>query len=118
MDYPKCSVYIRRLVGFGAMMALLASTIAPAMAASQAPPTDSPSFSTKSIAKVMANTTPDSRARSDSKSSAAPKTTTQAGKSASFFKTRTGLMVIAVMAIGTGYAVYSSKEDRIRGSIR
>jgi len=42
----------------------------------------------------------------------------QATKSGSFFKTRTGMVVIAIMAVGTGYAVYSAKEDRIRGSIR
>jgi hypothetical protein len=118
MDYRRCSVYFRRLVGLGALTALLVTTVAPAMAASQSPTTDSPSFSTKSIAKAVANTTPAAGVSANSPSTPAAKTTPQAGKSSSFFKTRTGLVVIAVMALGTGYAVYSAKEDRIRGSIR
>ena len=32
----------------------------------------------------------------------------------SFFKTKTGLVVMAVMAIGVGYAVYSTQQDRIK----
>jgi hypothetical protein len=28
------------------------------------------------------------------------------------------VVVLAVMAVGTGFAVYSAKEDRIRGSVR
>lgn len=117
MDYRRCSVYFRRAAGLGVVAALLVSAFAPAMAASQGPPTDSPSFSTRSIAKVMATTTPGS-ARVDRTAPGTPAKTTQATKSGSFFKTRTGLMVIAIMAVGTGYAVYSAKEDRIRGSIR
>ena len=117
MDYRSCSVYFRRAAGMGVVVALLVSAFAPAMAASQGPPTDSPSFSARSIAKVMATTTPAS-ARVDRTVPGTPAKTTQATKSGSFFKTRTGLMVIAVMAVGTGYAVYSAKEDRIRGSIR
>lgn len=118
MDSRSGSMYVRRLASLGVVAALLVTALAPAMAASQAPPTDSPSFSAKSIAKVMANTAPDSRVRTDGKAPEAAKSTAQAGKSGSFFKTRTGLVVIAVMAIGTGYALYSVKEDRIRGSVR
>lgn len=66
----------------------------------------------------MANANPDSRIRTESKVPASKATPAQATKSGSFFKTRTGLLVIAIMAVGTGYAVYSAKEDRIRGSIR
>lgn len=117
MDYRSCSVYFRRVAGLGVVVALLVSAFAPAMAASQEPAPDSPAFSTRSIAKVIATTTPVS-ARVDRTAPATPAKTTQATKSGSFFKTRTGLLVIAVMAVGTGYAVYSAKEDRIRGSIR
>lgn len=68
---------------------------------------------------MVANATPDSRVRTDKTAPETSKSTpAQAGKSGSFFKTRAGLMVIAVMAVGTGYAIYSAKEDRIRGSIR
>lgn len=118
MESRSVSVYFRRLAGLAAVTALLATTLAPALAASQAPAADSPSFSTRSITK-MANANPDSRIRTETTVPAASKgTPAQATKSGSFFKTRTGLLVIAIMAVGTGYAVYSAKEDRIRGSIR
>ena len=32
----------------------------------------------------------------------------------SFFKTKTGLVALAVMAVGVGYAIYSTQEDRIK----
>lgn len=32
----------------------------------------------------------------------------------SFFKTRAGVVALAVMAIGVGYAIYSTQEDRIK----
>jgi hypothetical protein len=66
---------------------------------------------------VVANTKPATEASSRG-SHDAPKTPSQATKSGSFFKTRTGVAVLVVMAVGTGYALYSAKEDRIRGSIR
>jgi len=106
--------HVRRFAGAGLIMALLVTAFSPAMAASQGPPA-TPSFSTKSIAKVVATAPSGStrlnRTAADS-TTPAPK---QATSSGSFFKTRTGLFVIAVMAVGTGYAVYSAKEDRIRG---
>jgi hypothetical protein len=34
-------------------------------------------------------------------------------ESPSFFKTPTGAVVLAVMAIGVGYAIYSAQHDRI-----
>ena len=35
--------------------------------------------------------------------------------SASFFKKPAGVAVIAIMVVGTGYALYSAKHDRITG---
>lgn len=119
MESRSGSVYFRRLAGVAVVASLLVSAFAPAIAASQGQPADSPSFSTRSIAKMMINATPDSRVRADKTTPSATKSTpAQATKSASFFKTRTGVVVIAIMAVGTGYALYSAKEDRIRGSIR
>jgi hypothetical protein len=118
MEYRSRSVYVRRLAGLGVITALLATAFAPAMAASQGSPTAPPSFSARSIAKVIATTTPDSVRLNRTAGDDARTTQAQATKSGSFFKTRTGLLVIAVMAAGTGYAVYSAKQDRIRGSIR
>src|SRR5262245_39362909 len=34
--------------------------------------------------------------------------------STSFFKTRPGMIALAVIAVGTGYAIYSAQHDRIR----
>ena len=119
MEQSRCPAYLRRLTGISLAAAVMATTIAPAFAATPGSPTGSPSFSTRSIAKVMANTTPDTTVSRAPTTPDAPKTTqAQATKSGSFFKTRAGMLVIAVMAVGTGYAIYSAKEDRIRGSIR
>ncbi len=35
------------------------------------------------------------------------------GQSGSFFKTKPGVIALSVMIAGTGYALYSSKHDRI-----
>ena len=120
MDCGYRSVHFRRLVGVGVVVAFLATVLAPAMAAAQALPADSNAFSNKSIEKVVANTKPApekdaavSRGKDD-----APKTPAQSGRSGSFFKTRTGVAVLVVMAVGTGYAIRSTSKDRIRGSIR
>jgi hypothetical protein len=113
MDCGHCYVYFRRLVGVGVMSAILVTAFVPAMAASQAQPNDASAFSNKSIAKVVANTTSEDLVRSERSPAEAPKKA-QPPRSG-FFKTRTGLVVLAVMAVGTGYAVYSAKEDRIKG---
>ncbi len=107
MDNRRRCEYFRRFAGVGLMTTLLATVFSPAMAASQGP-TASPSFSTKSIAKVVATRT----------AADAATTAPQQPSDRSFFKTRTGMLVVVVMAVGTGYALYSAKEDRIRGSIR
>ena len=36
----------------------------------------------------------------------------------SFFKTPAGIAVLAVIGAGTGYALYSSKHDRIHSEVR
>ena len=119
MDCGHCSVHVRRLVGLGVMVAFLATVFAPAMAAAQAP-ADSNAFSNKSIEKVVANTKPSAETATAASlgTAAAPKTAAQAGRSGSFFKTREGVAVLVVMAVGTGYALRSLSKDRIRGSIR
>jgi hypothetical protein len=111
MDHGLCSVHVRRLVGTTVIVAFLMTVFVPAVAA-QAQPANSNAFSTKSIEKAVTN-------NSDAmKVAEAPKTPKQATKSGSFFKTRTGLLVLAIMAVGTGYTLYSLKEDRIHGSNR
>jgi hypothetical protein len=36
--------------------------------------------------------------------------------STSFFKTRPGMIALSVMAVGTGYALYSASHDRIHSA--
>lgn len=43
----------------------------------------------------------------------AARQTPAAGTSGSFFKTRPGIIALAVMAAGTGFALYSATHDRI-----
>ena len=113
MDRGYCSVHFRRLVGVGVIVAFLTTAFVPAMAAQPAQPTDSKAnaFSEKAIAKVVANTKP-------AETTNAPKTPAQSGRSGSFFKTPTGVAVLIVMAVGTGYAIRSTSKDRIHGSAR
>jgi|FLOH01.1.fsa_nt_gi hypothetical protein len=110
--------YLVRVARIGVITAFLTLVAVPAMAASSDPPTV-PSFSSRSLAAIVAKTAPPSvlttnLAPERTKSS----TQTPAARKGSFLKTRTGLLVIGVMALGTGYALYSAKNDRIRGSIR
>ena|SRR5690349_6936012 len=42
--------------------------------------------------------------------------TTSTTGSTSFFKTRPGIIALTVMAVGTGYAVYSAQHDRIHSA--
>ena len=113
MDSGYRSVHFRRCVGAGVIVAFLATAFVPAMAASQAQPADSKSnaFSEEAIAKVVANTKP-------AEAATPPKTPAQAGRSGSFFRTPTGVAVLIVMAVGTGYAIRSTSKDRIHGSNR
>lgn len=106
MTLRSCSVLARRLTTAGLMTALLALAAAPAMAASPNPTTPV-SFSSSAVAKIVA--------KSEAPAAAAKAAPKQATASRGFLKTRTGLLVLAVMAVGTGYAVYSAREDRIRG---
>ena len=118
MENSSRHVCFRRLAGLGAIAALLATAFAPAVAASQGPPAASPAFSIPSIDKLITPKKPDSVRMSRTAVDPAKTTPKQARNSGSFFRTRTGLLVVVAMAAGTGYALYSAKEDRIRGSIR
>jgi hypothetical protein len=37
-------------------------------------------------------------------------------ESSTFFKTKPGMIALAIMAAGTGYALYSSKHDRVHSA--
>ncbi len=107
---------VRRFVGTAVLTALLTAVSTPAFAASPTPGPDSP-FSAKAVARAVApaveSAAPAVRpASTPAAETPAPKTPRQ---SESFFKSRRGALVLAVFAVGAGYAIYSSREDRIKG---
>jgi len=98
-----------------AMTALLTTIAAPAFAASPTPHPSSP-FAPAAVARVVARTVVSPEATSKAAPTTAP-AKVKAAKQAqgSFLKSKVGVLVVAVFAVGTGYAIYSAKEDRIRG---
>lgn len=114
---------VRRMVSWGLVGAMFAMMPTATLAATD-PPSAAPHSSLLApsvVARAVASTSP-SPARL-SRALTAPNVTRDTAQapttsSKAFFKTGPGLMVIAVLAAGTGYAVYSAKHDRIRGSGR
>ena len=47
------------------------------------------------------------------RTSAAPRAQQAPGTNRSFFKTKPGIIALVVMAVGTGFAIYSTQNDRI-----
>ena len=103
--------FVPRLAGTAVITALLTAFATPALASSPSTPTPSP-FSAAAIAKAVKNT-PAPLAATAVAPAKAPARAKQAN--GSFIKSKMGMAVIAVFAVGTGYAIYSAKEDRIRG---
>lgn len=48
----------------------------------------------------------------------APAAATEGDSSGSFFRTPKGVAVLVLMAVGTGYAIYSAKSERINNPVR
>jgi len=130
MTYRSWTVHVRRLAGAAVVTAVLAGSAAPAFAAdSTTTPTPPRSFSatlttpatpvtpttTDVFTRALAATPP----ATVETSAATPATTpAKAQTSDGFLKSRTGIIVVAIFAVGTGYAMYSAKEDRIHGRNR
>ena len=112
MDRGHSNVHFRRWVGACVMLAFLAATFVPALSA-QTQTTNANALSSKSIEKAVATANVTAEAPKTPKAPKQP-----ANKTGSFFKTRAGIVVLAVMAVGTGYALYSVKEDRIHSAAR
>lgn len=95
---------LSRLAGMAVLTAILSSIASPAFASTPSP---SSPFSAAAVAKVV----------KESPVPVATATTPVAAPQAngSFIKSRTGVMIVAIFAVGTGYALYSLREDRIRG---
>lgn len=100
---------IPRLAGMAVITAVLSAIATPAFASTPTLPTPSP-FSAAALAKTVKSAP---IAASTATPAKAPAKARQA--SGSFMKSKVGVLVIAVFAVGTGYAMYSAREDRIRG---
>ncbi len=108
------SMHVRRLTVTAVVTAVLSAVAVPAFA--DTPPTKSAHsapFSASSLSKAVAPAVTTATPAAAVAPATAPAKAPQ--QSEGFFKSRTGMIVLAAMAIGTGYAVYSAKEDRIRG---
>jgi hypothetical protein len=93
--------------------ALLTTVAAPAFAAT--PDKTTAPLSSRAIAKVVAaSPTPAPAASAVAPAAPAPKAPKQSG-GGSFFKSRTGVLILSAFVVGTGYALYSAKNDRIKG---
>jgi hypothetical protein len=105
--------FVPRLIGTAVITALLSTIAAPAFASSPTTPTPSP-FSAAALAKAVKSTPAPVAATAVAAAPAkAPAKARQA--SGSFIKSKVGVLVVAVFAVGTGYAIYSAREDRVRG---
>ena len=92
------------------LLALITSLVPATSLAAERPTTPHVSALRTAVTNVPARSAPTIRpARS-----AARATQGQSGPSASFFKTRSGILALAVMVAGAGYAVYSTQHDRIK----
>lgn len=95
-----------------ALAVVLALAPLPAVAASEPGPSRKPGPIRASVAKITLKDPakmPTAR-RSDARGA----TQTPSGRDRSFFKTGPGILAIAVMVAGTGYAIYSTTNDRIK----
>ena len=91
------------------LLAVVMSLIPLRIAAADERPSSKPGPIKASIEKIAVS---DSGAARTARVSAA-KRTQESGRSGSFFKTKTGILALAVMIAGAGYAVYSTQNDRI-----
>lgn len=112
MKQTGTSAFVRRLVGTAVVTALLTTVSAPAFAA--APDKTPDPLSKRAIAKVVAATPNTAAPATAAPSAPAPKAPKQSGGD-SFFKSRTGILILGAFVVGTGYAIYSANNDRIKG---
>ena len=96
-----------------ALALALVTTLTPLpLAAAESGTSPKPGPIRASVAKISAKDTAAMRAarRSDSRGATQP---TQ-GQDRSFFKTGPGIIALAIMGAGVGYAIYSTQNDRIK----
>ena len=68
---------------------------------------------TKVVQRDLAKDTTRRTVRASASAGQTPQSADPAKESPSFFKSRTGVIVLVVLAAGAGYAIYSTQNDRI-----
>jgi hypothetical protein len=102
----------RRQVSRLVLVALMATLVPLPVLASEAQPAGKTKTKTAqvSLRQVVSREAARTPLAASSARTAQPDTPKRSG---SFFKTPVGILALAVMAAGTGYAIYSSSHDRI-----
>ena len=108
MRVDRLGIIVSRLVSLGLIGAMFALMPTSMLAATERPASLKPHLlDARVIARAVASARP---MRDAAQTPATP--------SKSFLKSRMGLLVVVTMVVGTGYALYSAKQDRVRGSNR
>jgi hypothetical protein len=68
---------------------------------------------TKVVQRELAKEPAQRRPERTNASRVRAQSTSSTNESPSFFKTKTGVIVLGIMAAGVGYAIYSTQNDRI-----
>lgn len=92
------------------LLAVVASLIPLRVAAADERPSSQPGPIKAAIGKIP---TADPSPARTVRANAAPRHQ-QTGRDSSFFKTKPGVIALVVMAVGSGYALYSASNDRIK----
>jgi hypothetical protein len=95
-----------------ALAVALSAVPVPLLAQEKSPPAAAPGIKA-SIQKAIATSLP-----APARVRARAQDTATAPGQGSFFKTPAGVAVIAILAAGTGYAIYASRHDRIHSVVR
>ena len=103
------SANVRRATALAAVLALAPLPVA---AAAEQSPSQKAGPIRASVAKISLKDT--AKMPSARRSEARGATQSAPGQDRSFFKTAPGILAIAVMVVGTGYAIYSTQNDRIK----
>lgn len=111
---------LRSLITSVLVLGLALLGASPPVAAQETAPSSVPSSSTlgESVQRLVASTPLAVATTAPATYQQAPLPATVDLGKPSFFKSPTGLIVLGVFAAGTGYALYSISNDRIRGSGR
>ena len=109
----KVSFWRWRLARFVALAVIIALCPLPALAGDQGQPATGKTPGIRASAAAIATRQP----LEASRSTAAQGQSTP-GKAASFFKSPIGVVVLATLAAGVGYAIYSTQNDRITSAAK